>query len=90
MPESELFEKTFQNRVSVSGIGLFTGEKVSLTFCPAPPRSGIVFQRVDLPGSPEIPAILASVRDWPRCTRLATEHASIQMVEHLLSALSAH
>ena len=90
MPESEIFEKTFQKRVSVSGVGLFTGEKVSLTFSPAEPGSGLVFQRIDLPGSPEIPAMLSSVRESPRCTKLATESASIQMVEHLLSALSAY
>lgn len=89
MPEAEIHQKTLKNRVSVSGSGLFTGEKVSLAFCPAPANTGIVFQRVDLPGTPEIPAALQFVREWPRCTRLATETASVQMVEHLMSALSA-
>jgi UDP-3-O-[3-hydroxymyristoyl] N-acetylglucosamine deacetylase len=45
-----------------------------------------VFQRVDLPGKPEIPARLSFVREAPRCTRLASEKVSIHMVEHLLSA----
>jgi UDP-3-O-[3-hydroxymyristoyl] N-acetylglucosamine deacetylase len=90
LQEPEIFEKTFQKAVSVSGVGLFTGEKVSLTFLPADTGSGIVFQRVDLPGAPEIPAVLSSVREWPRCTKLETEGASVQMVEHLLSALSAY
>lgn len=81
-------QKTVRTEVSASGLGLFTGEKVSLKIRPAPPDSGIVFQRVDLPGKPEIPARLSFVREAPRCTRLATEKASIHMVEHLLSALS--
>lgn len=80
-------QQTVKREVFVSGIGLFTGEKVSVKILPAPPNTGIVFQRIDLPGKPEIPARLSFVRDVPRCTRLANEKASIHMVEHLLSAL---
>lgn len=83
-------QKTIQNEAFTSGVGLFTGEKVSLKICPALPNSGIVFKRVDLPGKPEIPALLSYVRPAPRCTRLATETVSILMVEHLLSALYAY
>lgn len=88
-PASADLQKTLQKEASASGIGLFTGEKVSLRCLPAPPNTGIVFQRVDLPGKPEIPARLSHVRETPRCTRLANREASITMVEHLLSALSA-
>jgi len=83
-------QKTVQNEISASGAGLFTGEKVYLKICPAPPDFGIVFKRIDLPGSPEIPALLQCVREAPRCTRLATDRASILMVEHLLSAFYAY
>jgi UDP-3-O-[3-hydroxymyristoyl] N-acetylglucosamine deacetylase len=77
------------SEVTVSGTGLFTGEAVSLTLCPAPPHSGIVFQRVDLPGKPEIPASLDYVRHAPRTTRLSKDGADVFMVEHILSALFA-
>ncbi len=83
-------QKTFQHEISISGVGLFTGEKASLKICPAPPDTGIVFQRTDLPGKPEIPALLSSVREAPRCTRLASSQAAVLMVEHLLSALYAY
>lgn len=83
-------QKTLQQEVSAAGNGLFTGEKVSLRICPAAPNRGILFKRVDLPGSPEIPALLSFVREAPRCTRLAKEETSIMMVEHLLSALYAY
>ena len=82
-------QKTLQSEAHISGVGLFTGEKVSLKIGPAPCNTGIVFQRVDLPGKPEIPALVPFVRKAPRCTRLATETASVSMVEHLLSALYA-
>ncbi len=54
---------------------------------PASQDTGIIFQRIDLPGKPEIPAVLDFVSGTPRCTCLAREGASVQMVEHLLSAL---
>ncbi len=60
-----------------------------MTLCPAPIDTGIVFQRTDLPGQPTIPARLESVQEWPRCTKLASGSATVQMVEHLLSALAA-
>lgn len=82
-------QKTIEHEASAFGIGLFTGEKVSLKIVPAPANTGIVFQRMDLPGKPEIPARLSFVREAPRCTRLAFEKASIHMVEHLMSALGA-
>ncbi len=82
-------QKTIEREVTASGIGLFTGEKVSLKMVPSPSNTGVVFQRVDLPLKPEIPAKLAFVQDAVRCTRLVKDGASIHMVEHLLSALSA-
>lgn len=82
-------QKTIQKEAFVSGVGLFTGEKVSVKLTPAAPNTGIIFQRMDLPGKPEIPARLSFVRETPRCTRLAHENASIYMVEHILSALGA-
>jgi UDP-3-O-[3-hydroxymyristoyl] N-acetylglucosamine deacetylase len=84
-----MMQKTIVSEVFASGVGLFTGEKVSLKLLPAAPNTGIIFERVDLPGRPKIPALLSFVRQTPRCTRLATDDAGIIMVEHLLSALGA-
>ncbi|MBU6383101.1 MAG: UDP-3-O-[3-hydroxymyristoyl] N-acetylglucosamine deacetylase [Verrucomicrobia bacterium] len=81
-------QKTIQSEVVAAGIGLFTGEKVSLKIKPAPVNTGIVFVRSDLPDRPRLPAHLSFVRETPRCTRLADAKASVQMVEHLLSALA--
>lgn len=87
--QSAEMQKTIKREVFASGIGLFTGETVTVKIVPAPNNYGIVFQRMDLPGKPEIPAQLSFVREAPRCTRLAMSKASIHMVEHLLSALCA-
>lgn len=87
VPKHALKQTTLESAISISGIGLFTGEKVSVNLCPAPVNTGIIFQRIDLPGKPEIPARLSFVREAPRCTRLGSEKGSVMMVEHLLSAL---
>lgn len=82
-------QKTIRQTIFGAGKGLFTGKYASFKISPAPINSGIVFQRSDLPGKPQIPAQLAFVKPSPRCTCLASDSASIQMVEHLLSALYA-
>jgi len=83
-------QKTIEREISISGVGLFTGSKVSLTLKPAKENEGIVFQRVDLPNKPKIPAKLSFVKETPRCTILGDDKISIWTVEHLLSALSAY
>lgn len=44
---------------------------------------------MDLEGKPKIPALVGSVQSVPLCTTLAHQGASVQTVEHLLSALRA-
>ena len=83
-------QSTLGRAVSAQGIGLFTGENVSFTLLPAPANHGIVFQRIDLPGSVQIPADCGSVQATPRCTVLGIGSARIQTVEHLLAALRAY
>jgi len=41
-------QKTIQNEISLSGVGLHTGNNVTLTFKPAPENHGFAFVRVDL------------------------------------------
>ncbi len=83
-------QRTLAKSVSFSGIGLFTGEKVNVTFVPEVENSGIVFQRVDLPNKPVLPAKVEYVRSTPRCTIIGNEVFSIQTVEHVLAALKAY
>lgn len=81
---------TLLRRVSATGIGLFSGEKVSISLCPAPANTGVVFKRVDLPGSPILPARAEYVQGTPRCTIIGNGKVFVQTVEHLLAALRAY
>lgn len=82
--------RTLQRPVTLSGIGVHSGESSSLTFQPDPKGPGIRFRRVDLEGSPEIPADLDHVAGTELGTMLAASSGeSVRTVEHVMAALSA-
>ncbi|MBI2743867.1 MAG: UDP-3-O-[3-hydroxymyristoyl] N-acetylglucosamine deacetylase [Chlamydiales bacterium] len=83
-------QRTLQRSVSISGVGVFTGEKTTLRLCPAEADTGILFQRLDLPHKPFLPATLDHVQGTPRCTMIGIQGVLVQTVEHLLSALKAY
>jgi UDP-3-O-acyl N-acetylglucosamine deacetylase len=82
-------QNTIAEPVSVSGFGFWTGEDAEVEFRPAKPQSGIVFVRTDLEGCPRIPALVRYREEKPRQTSLANGKATVDMTEHLLSALKA-
>ena len=85
-----LQQRTLKSLTRAVGVGLHSGHKVELTLRPAPPDTGIVFRRVDLPAPVEIPVTVNAVSD----TRLASTISAggdpgapkVQTTEHLLSA----
>jgi len=81
-------QQTIKHEVSYSGVGLHTGNKTKITFKPAPPNTGIIFKRVDVPGSPEIPADVDHVIDISRGTTIGINGVEIHTVEHVLAAIS--
>ncbi len=81
-------QRTVKTPTSYEGIGLHTGNTTKITFLPAPINSGIKFVRKDLPGSPQIPALIDYVSDSRRGTTLRLNGASVQTVEHVLAALA--
>jgi UDP-3-O-[3-hydroxymyristoyl] N-acetylglucosamine deacetylase/3-hydroxyacyl-[acyl-carrier-protein] dehydratase len=80
-------QRTIKNPVSISGVGLHTGAKCTMSFKPAPENYGIRFIRTDLGGSPEIPALCDHVVDVSRGTTLGIGEAKVYTVEHVLAAV---
>lgn len=80
-------QHTLKAEISIDGIGLHTGESVTLTMKPANPGFGIRFQRIDLPEQPIIKADVDLVVDTSRGTTLEYQGARVHTVEHLLAAL---
>lgn len=80
-------QRTINKPVSMSGIGLHTGTKCTMTFRPAPEHYGIRFRRIDIGGSPEIPADVDHVVDVARGTTLGIGEARVHTTEHVLAAV---
>ena len=89
-----LRQRTVKTLVRTQGVGLQSGQRVELTLRPAPPDTGIVFRRVDLPVPVEIRVSAARVTDTRMASTLSAadtgEGASVKVatVEHLMSALA--
>jgi UDP-3-O-acyl N-acetylglucosamine deacetylase len=81
-------QRTLAKEVFLEGIGLHTGNKTKITFCPAPLGFGIQFRRVDLPGRPLVPANHSYVLGSIRGTTIGTDSIRIHTVEHILAVCS--
>ena len=81
-------QRTLTNSIKASGIGLHSGNPISLSLKPAPPDTGIVFRRVDINPHVEIKARAENVGDTTLSTTLTKGSVSISTVEHLLSAMA--
>jgi len=80
-------QRTLKSAVKLTGVGLHTGEKVTLEICPAPENHGYKFQRIDLEGEPVIKADADLVVATDRGTTLEFNGARVYTTEHVLAAL---
>ncbi|MFZ9003944.1 MAG: bifunctional UDP-3-O-[3-hydroxymyristoyl] N-acetylglucosamine deacetylase/3-hydroxyacyl-ACP dehydratase [Robiginitalea sp.] len=80
-------QRTIANEVTLRGVGLHTGENVTMKFIPAPENHGFAFKRVDLEGEPIIEADANYVVNTQRGTNLEKHGVKIQTSEHVLAAL---
>lgn len=79
-------QKTIQKEVTLSGVGLHTGNNVTMVLKPAPVNHGFAFSRVDLEGTPIIEAKAEYVVNTQRGTNLEKNGVQIQTSEHVLAA----
>lgn len=85
--KTDIKQKTIQREVTLKGVGLHTGQEVTMTFKPAPINSGFSFKRMDLEGHPIIEADANFVTNTQRGTCLEKRGVVIQTSEHVLAAL---
>ena len=82
-----IYQRTVAKKVSVTGIGIHLGKKVSMTLRPAQEDYGICFRRSDLPSSPVIKAITSSVSATENSTTIGQSPYAVHTVEHFLAVL---
>jgi UDP-3-O-[3-hydroxymyristoyl] N-acetylglucosamine deacetylase len=87
-----LQQRTLKSLTRAVGVGLHSGQRVELTLKPAPPDTGIVFRRMDLPLPVEIKVSAGAVSDARMASTISAGGdpgaPRVQTVEHLLSACS--
>lgn len=84
--DAVLQQRTLKSISRAVGVGLHSGQRVELTLRPAPPDTGIVFRRVDLPEPVDIPMEAEFVTDTRLASTISRGGAKVQTVEHIMSA----
>ena len=85
-----LQQRTLKTLTRAVGLGVHSGQRVELTLRPAPPDTGIVFRRIDLPQPVDIKVTPYAVSDTRMATTITPQGnpggPKVQTIEHLLSA----
>ncbi len=81
-------QKTLGQQVVFCGIGVHSGREITATIKPARVNNGIVFRRVDLPGTYDIQALFKLVVDTSLATVIGTNGVIVSTIEHLMAAFA--
>ncbi len=89
IPSNNFNQQTLSKSISIDGVGLHSGNKVSMKLLPAEADYGIKFFRTDLDRNSEIEAIWSNVTNTQLSTTITNKKGiSVSTIEHLMSALS--
>ena len=83
-----LKQRTLKSLIRASGVGLHSGDRVTMVLRPAAPDTGIVFRRVDLDVPVDLPASALMVGDTRMCSCLERDGVKVGTIEHLMSAFA--
>jgi UDP-3-O-[3-hydroxymyristoyl] N-acetylglucosamine deacetylase len=84
-----MMQRTIRDTVSTCGVGIHSGNPVTLTLMPAGPDEGVGFIRTDVNARLRVPAHFSQVRTTQLATTLTQDGVSIATVEHLTATLLA-
>ena len=74
-----LMQTTIRKEIEIKGIGLHSGDKVTLTIAPSDVNHGVTFNGID--------ALWNNVIDTRMCSVLGANNRRVGMVEHIMAAL---
>jgi len=81
-------QSTVKSHVTCCGVGLHSGDKVTMTISPAKADTGIRFIRKDINGGAVVPAVDAFVSGTCHATTLSRDNVRVATTEHLMAALA--
>src|SRR5690349_18470863 len=80
-------QQTLNNKATFSGVGLHSGQPVTITLRPAEAGTGIVFHRTDLASAVSIEAHAGNVVSTRLSTTIGKAGVTVATIEHLMAAL---
>ncbi|WP_455370755.1 UDP-3-O-acyl-N-acetylglucosamine deacetylase, partial [Petrachloros mirabilis] len=81
-------QQTLANSVSCTGVGLHSGQPVTLTLRPAPPDTGIVFVNRNGQTGASLAASVEHLVATELCTAISGNGFQVKTIEHILAALA--
>jgi UDP-3-O-[3-hydroxymyristoyl] N-acetylglucosamine deacetylase len=84
-----MMQRTIRKTVDTCGVGIHSGNSVTLTLAPAETDRGVGFIREDVNPRLRVPAHFSRVRNTQLATTLTEDDVSIATVEHLTASLLA-
>ncbi len=82
-----ILQKTLKKAVEITGVGLHSGNTVSMKLLPAKANSGVTFVRTDFNPPLRFQSKAELVTDTMLCTVMEKGEAKVATVEHIMSAL---
>ena len=84
---SALNQKTINSPINIDGIGVHSGNSVSIKILPAEANTGIIFKRIDLKNNNIIIPNVFNVSSAKFCTTISNEDGvKVSTIEHLMGA----
>ncbi|OQY20493.1 MAG: UDP-3-O-[3-hydroxymyristoyl] N-acetylglucosamine deacetylase [Desulfobacteraceae bacterium 4572_35.1] len=80
---------TISKPSKISGIGLHTGNNITMRLHPAPANTGVIFHKTDGEHTQSIKATSANVVDTKMATVIGANNVSVSTIEHFMAALTA-
>lgn len=81
-------QQTIANAVSCSGVGLHSGQPVTLTLRPAPVDTGVVFVNRNGKAGASLTACVKHLVPTELCTAISGNGFQVKTIEHVLAALA--
>ncbi|MCD6526588.1 MAG: UDP-3-O-acyl-N-acetylglucosamine deacetylase [Desulfuromonas sp.] len=84
-----IYQCTIEKPINISGIGLHTGDNITMKLRPAPAGTGIIFHRTEGDRTRSIEALSCNVVDTRMATVIGKGDLSVSTIEHFMAALTA-
>ena len=81
------YQQTIASPITCTGVGLHSGQPVTMTLLPAPPNTGVVFLRKMDGSAIPLGASISNLVATELCTAISSAGTQIKTIEHVLAAL---